>query len=1405
MSKTNYWAENIKKLSEKDKVRENIWMYIWRIDNVGTHHLAYEILSNSIDEALAGYCNLIRVTINWDGSLTLEDNWRWIPVWYNKKWVSVIEEIFTVVHMWWKFDREGYEYSGWKHWVWTTVTNYLSEFMEIEVMRDWFHYKLRFDDGNLSEKTHIVWKTKLTWTKVTFKPDATYLTEPRWNYSILSNMLKRQHFLTKDLEYSIKQFNEDWELLNEDTYLNNKWLAWYIDYVTEDESIKNIWPVININDKIIEYNNPQSKKDEKLKLSAAFQYTNQNKVQVTWYTNNINQPEWGTHVNWLKELIYQSIKNACETATIKISKDAIKDDFLNGIVWIVSINLSKPTLEWQTKNKLWDSFVQRLIPNELKEEVENILLQDLKGLQKIADYVAMNVKTRKAIENIENATLKKVKDPTLDPNSKLTDAEGKDRKKCELFIVEWDSAGGWIDEYRNSQTQAIYKLKWKPLNSIITETQKVFDNPELKNLIYAIWTWIWKSYDSDKLRYWKIFILSDADVDGWHIQTLLLGFFKKLMPQLFVNKVIYRIIPPLYWVTEKNWDKVYLRDEKALREYEAANKGKNYLVVRFKWLWEMNPEDLYETCIDSSNRITEEILDTNEEENFEFLNWILWPDWQFKYNFLKNYEPIIKDERKKSSKTEIENVLQETMYDYWMYVNQDRAIPFLEDWLKPVHKRILYAMMKMWVKSNWRTTKSARVVWETIWKYHPHWDKAVYWASVKMTQNFYMSHPLIVKEWNFWSVFWFNSFADMRYTEMKLSQFSEEVLLKDLSDKQQIVRFRPNYDWTLVEPEFLPSVLPVVLMSPTFWIWLWMSSDIPPHNINEVINATIWAIKKWEKFNATDYIKGPDFPMDDNELINSEEEIEKVYNEGWSFRYRLKLHYDEKLNTLTLKSLPYWVEFDRIYKSLLLLARWEKRIVVNKKDKIEVLPFQKSLKNEIKKVENFSWKAWKKTAPVIKIVMTLNKNQNVDIVKAKIYKLTELEKSVSFRPILINRHKRIKKYSLNEIIQEFLVYRRETLTNLFNFKIENLIRTKLINETKILVINNIDTVVNIIRESDSDESAKRDLMKVLKVNDDWAEYILSLQLRFIKKLQKEEILNKIKEIEEEIENYREFLWEDKMNEYIVNELKEYKKKFWQERRTEIIWKVKTVNLDSWENAYEDKEVSVFVSSTWFIYKVSWREDKIENRREIFNKEYKLLREITCNNRDKIYFVQDWKTYFFPIWEIKEELAKPVNIYNEKINIWKDFEVIFTNQDEDKDLFVIFKDWNITRCSFSDLIKTTQGFHFSIKKIIKYYIPNISSKELETNAEKYCYIRYTSEKTIIKHKIEEISKKKSIWTWMKLRWETKYFTVLDLEKTYLVNWKQSLKVEEFSYKWRENKWDKFREIISLDEKIIEQEI
>ena len=305
---------------------------------------------------------------------------------------------------------------------------------------------------------------------------------------------------------------------------------------------------------------------------------------------------------------------------------------------------------------------------------------------------------------------------------------------------------------------------------------------------------------------------------------------------------------------------------------------------------------------------------------------------------------------------ELKKVVEETMYDYWMYVNQDRAISSLEDWLKPVHKRLLWSMYQMWLKSTWKTTKSARIVWDTVWKYHPHWDVWCYKASSKLTQSFNLNNPLIIGQWNFWGLFWFNSIAAARYTEMKLSWFSEDLLLKWLNENLPIVNFRDNYDGTLKEPEYFPSILPMSLLIPTFWIWLGISSDIPPHNLTEVANATIAAIRN-KTFDATKYIKWPDFPMEGNEIIINEDVITDIYNKGeGSFKYRAKIWYDQKTHSLEINYLPYNVEFDTIYNELRNLVKWEKLETSGKnKGKVKALTYEKSLKHHVKKIENNSW------------------------------------------------------------------------------------------------------------------------------------------------------------------------------------------------------------------------------------------------------------------------------------------------------------------------------------------------------------------------------------------------------------------------------------------------------------------
>lgn len=1827
----NYSEKNITKLSEKEKVIKNLWMYIWKTDVWWVVQMFYETVSNVIDEYLQGYASSLEVIVNNDNeTLTIKDNWRWIPVWYNPEWGSLIEQLFQTLHMWGKFDSKAYIVSWWMHGIWTKLLTYISDFLLIEVKRDGFIYSLKFEDGELVEPTHIIWETNETWSTLIFKPSHKYLDFSKLPYGTLSWILKKQHFLTSWLRYNIKEVLNN-EIINEDEYFNDKWLAWYIDYLITDEALRVTWPLINVNDKILSYEKMTTREEGEMKVSLAFQYSNQNKVQITWFTNNINQSEWGTHVNGLKDLIYSSILGSCEKADIKLPKDTIKEDILNWIVWIVSINISRPILEGQTKNKLGERFIQTIIQNELKDEVINLLLEDKKSLEKIVEQIKTNVTTRKAIENLEKTTLKKQKDLTLDPDSKLVDCEEKDRSKCELFIVEGDSAWWSIEEMRNSQTQALYKLKWKPLNSVTTDVKKILENTELKNLIYALWTGIWKDFDISKLRYKKVFILSDWDClsedsllkvkdendrikemsvkefatlyssnydkkyyieslnddniiewkeivrvlekdtnkqliqfnyntvkdkslsvtedhrmivydiekkekveklareidpnkdylitqnsdiypnvifhslswwiivhfdkeiisqldndvrvilsdkslehvrdnlikskteiakeiwisrstltsrffqrnknyltlwllrnyysgeiadleieevykkihgselwqyenkyssittwnvknpisvelnslsdslfflfglyisnwysknttkepnlywlydyesslpeefnntldnallslsskrksffnenrereheftsilfkqflietdyqensipqpllemiydneeyrknmlvgllvwskfikkkndtstilslpttlynqikllvkglelnndiifddnnsiitliwkvdevirnnlltsnedshlryrkitnieyrevnskvydlevkdnhnfftdnvlvhncDGEHISTLLVGFLKKYMPQLFQAKVIYKIVPPLYGITEKNWKKVYLKDKKSLDEYTEKNQGKEFRITRFKWLGEMNPDELYETCINPQKRVNIQILDENLEGNAEFIDNILGSEGSFKYDFLKNYDYTEPKEIKRSSKREIDDLSKEWMYDYWIYVNQDRAIPNIEDWLKPVHTRLLWAMKKMWITSSWKTIKSARVVWETIWKYHPHGNASVYWAASKLTQGFYTHYPLLDKSWNFGSVFGLNDIASERYTEMKLSSFTEDILLKNLSEKSQIVNFRDNYDGEFLEPEYLPASIPLILLQPTFWIWMWLSCDIPPHNINEVIDATIWYIKDKENYKVTNYIKGPDFPIKDNEIINSEEEIEKIYSSWGSFRYRVKLYYDEKANTLTLNSLPYWVEFNKIYKTLLSLSKWEKRVIENKKEKVITLPYQQSLKNEIKKVANFSWRWWDKSNDLVKIVIYLNKGVDIEVVKAKLYKLANLETSVSFRPILINRYKKIKKYNLTEIIKEFLVFRKETLLRLFNNKVLSLDENINLLNIKIAVLDHIDEVISIIRNSDNDEIAIKDLVTLLKINNEQAEYILGLQLRSLRNLNKNELLKKKEELESEKNTYLSYINnKEELEKYIIKDLNSIKSKYKKDRLSPVIWKQQAVKLDSWVNAYEDKEVNIFIGEKEWIYvitKVSWREIKVQNRRELFYDEYNNVQEVVCNNRDKIYFIQNGKGYFFPVWEIKEESKNPINLYNDKINQRIFNDIIFTTSDSKKEIVGIYTNWNIARCKVSDIIKSTQGFSVTTKEIKSFkLVPSISKDE-----DKFLFVRITDEDTIISHTLPELPIKKSLGSGVQTRWMTLFIDLYNIEE------------------------------------------
>lgn len=1405
MTNSNYSEHSISKLTEKEKILKNLWMYIWRTDEYGVIQQVKEVLSNSIDEYLSGYCTNIELSVNTDTNvLSISDNWRWIPIWYNENGISTIEEIFTTIHMWGKFDNgdatKSYEFSGWMHWVWSCLITYVSDFVNIVVKRDWYIYKLRFENWDLVEKTHIIWETSETWTFIEWLPSKTYLDFNKVSFEKISSLVKRQHYLTKNLTYKVIQLNQNNEVVTSDLYENTQGLGQYISYTLEwDQNLRGLSQLYEQEEKVFTVTNSKTGKEERCKVQFAFQYVNQNKTSVIWYTNNIHQPEWGTHVQGLLDLIHTTVKESLDASQIKIPKDVIKDDFINWVIGVISVNIPRPTLEGQTKNKLGDTFVTKMITNEFKEDLKLKLLSDVKELERIAKHIQTNVETRRSIENIQKATLKKVKDPVLDSDSKLVDAEWKDRSKCELFIVEGDSAWWGIEEMRDSQTQWVYKLKGKPLNAIVTDTQRIFDNKELKNLIYALWCGIGKNFDATKLRYNKIFILCDSDSDWKHIITLLLWFLKKVIPQLFKQKVIFSVLPPLYGVTDNKWKKYYLRDKKRLQEFlEKKWEKEKVIITRFKWLGEMEPEELYETCINPKNRITELVTDIESEENSEFITWVLWNESQFKYDFLKNYDDYEELEIKKSSSSELREVAAKWMYEFGMYVNEDRAISSLEDWLKPVHRRLLWAMLKMGVWSSWKTTKSARVVWETIGKYHPHGDSAAYGAAVKLTQQFYTENPLIIKQGNFWSVFWMNNYASSRYTEMKLAKFTEDILLDNLSERSQIVDFKDNYDGTLLEPSYLPSKIPMSLLLPSFWMWLGMSSDIPPHNLSEVVNWLIWYIENHD-CNLLDFIKWPDFPINDNEIISSNEEIEKVYNEWWSIRYRVKLHYDEKKNQISIKSLPYNIEFDTIYKKLLELVRWERRVLKNKKEVTEVIPFNKSLRKEIKKVNNYSWLAWNKNWSVINIVLDLHKDVNIEIVKAKLYKLTSLETSVSFRPILINRKKKIKKYTLKWIFADFLSFRQETLQRYFKNVLIGLNQQKFNISTKLLALSKLKEVIDIITSSKTDDVLKESLKTLLFITDEQVDLILSMTLRSLRNLEKTELEKKLFDLEEEIIKYTKLQDEKEMNKYIVKELKWILKQYWTERRTEVIWKQKTVNLESnIEAIYEDKEVTLFIDkSTKVVFKVSGRDIKIDNRRNTFIEKYgDNFYEITCNNRDKLYLVQKWKWYILQVWDIKDESYHPISLYNSKVTSHDHIEVLWSTSDLEKHLIVSYKDWNLSRVKVWDITKSTQWFSVTSKEIDKFWTYN-EEKEITG------IFRKTEEWFFLYSVIDDIPVRTSLWVGVKTRSKT---IELLFVKTHILDYNnQKYNLSTIDQISRDKKWQKIDLLQNylLEETIVEE--
>ena len=600
--KTEYGADQIQILEGLEAVRKRPGMYIGSTSARGLHHLVYEIVDNSVDEALAGQCKNIKVTLNKDGSVTVEDDGRGIPVGINHKaGLPAVEVVFTVLHAGGKFGGGGYKVSGGLHGVGASVVNALSNWLEVEICREGKIYKQRYERGKTMYPLKEIGTCpeEKTGTKVTFFPDDTIMEETVFDFDTLKTRLRETAFLTKGLKIILRDERPEEPI--EKVYHYEGGIKEFVQYL--NRSTKPLY------DDIIycegEYNG--------IMVEVAIQH-NDSYVENTYgFVNNINTPEGGMHIEGFRKAITKTINDyGRKNKILKDSEPNLSgEDIREGLTAIVSVKIEDPQFEGQTKQKLGNSEARTAVDSLLSKKIELYLEQNPSVARIIVEKSVQSQRAREAARKARELTRRKSALDGLSLPGKLADCTDKDPKNCEIYIVEGDSAGGSAKTARSRATQAILPLRGKILNVEKAREDRIYGNAEIKAMITAFGTGIKEEFDITKLRYDKIIIMTDADVDGAHIATLMLTFLYRYMPELIRQGHVYLAKPPLYKL-EKNKKIWYAYSDAELDAIlEEVGRDNNNRIQRYKGLGEMDAEQLWETTMDPERRI---LLRVNMDE-----------------------------------------------------------------------------------------------------------------------------------------------------------------------------------------------------------------------------------------------------------------------------------------------------------------------------------------------------------------------------------------------------------------------------------------------------------------------------------------------------------------------------------------------------------------------------------------------------------------------------------------------------------------------------------------------------------------------------------------------------------------------------------------------------------------------
>lgn len=597
----SYGAEQIQILEGLEAVRKRPGMYIGSTSVRGLHHLVYEVVDNSIDEALAGYCDNIVVEIRPDNSICVQDNGRGIPVDMHESGMPAVEVVLTVLHAGGKFGGEGYKVSGGLHGVGVSVVNALSKRLEVEVKRGGKKYNIAFERGITVEKLTVIGETEETGTKVTFWPDEEIFEELVYSYDTLKHRLRELAFLNRGIRVTLKDEREEGK---EEEFHYEGGICSFVKHLNKNKDVLHAEPICIYGGK------------ETTLVEIAMQYNDSYVENVSTFVNNINTQEGGTHLSGFKQALTRSINDyARKLNQLKDADENLSgEDIREGLTAVISIKIQEPQFEGQTKTKLGNSEVRGIVDSVVSEKLGEFLQENPAITKKIIEKAVMASRARLAARKARELTRRKSALEISSLPGKLADCSSRDSEQTEIYLVEGDSAGGSAKQGRDRRFQAILPLRGKIINVEKARLDKILNNEEIRSMITAFGSGIGEEFDLSKRRYGKIIIMTDADVDGAHIRTLLLTFFYRYMQPLVAEGHVFIAQPPLYLV-KKGKDHTYLYSDDELDQHlTRIGRDSNVAVQRYKGLGEMNPEQLWETTMNPERRT---LLQVSMEEAME--------------------------------------------------------------------------------------------------------------------------------------------------------------------------------------------------------------------------------------------------------------------------------------------------------------------------------------------------------------------------------------------------------------------------------------------------------------------------------------------------------------------------------------------------------------------------------------------------------------------------------------------------------------------------------------------------------------------------------------------------------------------------------------------------------------------